>query len=58
MRQRLEKALRHTGADYADIGIERAQSTSISFRGSELDSISSASSLGGVARALVRGGGE
>lgn len=56
MRQRLEEALRHTGADYAEIRIERAEGTSISFRGSELDSISSASSLGGVARALVRGG--
>src|SRR5574340_416758 len=56
MRQRLEEALRDSGADYADIRIERAESTSLNFRGPELDSISSASSLGGVARALVRGG--
>lgn len=56
MRQRMEEALRNTGADYADIRIERAGSTSVSFRGPELDSVSSSSSLGGVARALVRGG--
>jgi TldD protein len=56
MRDQMQEALRDSGADYADIRIERAERTNISFRGEELDHISSSRSLGGVARALVRGG--
>ena len=56
MRQQIEEALRRTGADYSEILIERAQSTEISFRGHDLDRISSSSSLGGTARAVVKGG--
>jgi len=56
MRDRIQEALRDSGADYAEIRIERAERTDITFRGPELDEISSASSLGGVARALVKGG--
>ena len=56
MRDRMEEALRGSGADYAEIRIERDERTSLSFRGRELDAISSSGSLGGVARALVRGG--
>jgi len=56
MRGQMEEALRNSGADYAEIRIERAERTQIDFRGAELDEISSASSLGGVARALVNGG--
>jgi len=56
MRDRMEEALRGCGADYAEIRIERDETTGLSFRGPEMDHISSSSSLGGVARALVRGG--
>ena len=56
MKQRMQEALRACGADYADLRIERAEETNIVFRGPELDRISSSSSLGGAARALVRGG--
>jgi len=56
MRQQMEEALRGSGADYAEIRIERAQTTEINFRGREIDRISSSSSLGGTARAVVRGG--
>jgi TldD protein len=56
MRERMEEALRGSGADYAEIRVERAERTSLSFRGHELDAVSSSGSLGGVARALVRGG--
>jgi TldD protein len=49
-------ALRDTGADYAEIRIERTEQTGLGFRGPEMDAISSSSSLGGVARALVKGG--
>jgi TldD protein len=56
MRERMEEALRQSGADYAEIRIERAERTDLSFRGPEMDHISASGSLGGVARALVRGG--
>ena len=56
MRQRMEDALRNTGADYAEIRIERAEATEIGFRGREIDRISSSGSLGGTARAVVKGG--
>ncbi len=56
MRDQMTEALRECGADYADIRIERSDDTSLGFRGAEIDQISSANSLGGVARALVRGG--
>ncbi len=56
MRERMQEALREHGADYADLRLERAVRTSIVFRGPELDQIVTSSSLGGVARALVRGG--
>jgi len=56
MRDQMADALRDSGADYAEIRIERAERTSIAFRGPELDQISFSSSVGGVARALVNGG--
>jgi TldD protein len=52
----MAEALRECGADYAEIRIERSEDTSFGFRGKEIDHIASTSSLGGVARALVRGG--
>jgi len=56
MRDRMAAALRESGADYAEIRIERAEGTELGFRGAEMDRVSASSSLGGVARALVRGG--
>ncbi len=56
MRNRMADALRDTSADYAEIRIERTEQTGLGFRGPEMDAISSSSSLGGVARALVKGG--
>lgn len=56
MRERMEAALRDTGADYAELRLERAERTRLNFRGPDLDDIAYTSSLGGVARALVRGG--
>jgi TldD protein len=52
----MEEALRASGADYAEIRIERTESTSLSFRGPEMDDASSSTSLGGTARAFVNGG--
>jgi TldD protein len=56
MKDQMQEALRDCGADYAELRIERAEATNLVFRGPELDRVSSSSSLGGVARALVRGG--
>ena len=56
MRERIEKALRKSSAEYTEIRIESATSSWANFRGEELDSIGSAKSLGGIVRALVRGG--
>jgi len=56
MRERMEKALRTSDAEFAEIRIESATSSWVNFRGEELDSIGSASTLGGIVRALVKGG--
>jgi len=58
MRERIEAALRlgKNKADYVDLRVEDATNTWIWFRGPELDSIGSARSVGGIVRALYRGG--
>ena len=56
MRERMEKALRKSNAEYTEIRIESATSSWVNFRGEELDSIGSARTLGGIVRALVKGG--
>lgn len=56
MRQMMEEALRNSGADYAEIRIEREETTGLAFRGADIDQIYSSSSLGGMVRALVNGG--
>lgn len=56
MRERLENALRKSDAEYTEIRIEDVTSSWVNFRGEELDSIGSAKSLGGIVRALVKGG--
>jgi TldD protein len=56
MRERMEKALHKASAEYAEIRIESASSSWVNFRGEELDNIGSAGTLGGIVRALVKGG--
>lgn len=56
MRQRMEDALGLADAEYADIRIEQIASTQVAFRGKELDSIDGSTSVGGIVRALVKGG--
>ena len=56
MRERLTDALRAGSAEYVDIRIEDEVSSSIVFRGEELDHIGSSKTLGGIVRALVKGG--
>ena len=43
MRERMEKALRKSDAEFAEIRIEKATSSWVTFRGEDLDSIGSKS---------------
>jgi TldD protein len=56
MRERMEKALRVSDAEYTEIRIERVVSSWVNFRGRDLDSIGSSTALGGIVRALYKGG--
>ncbi len=56
MRERIEKALRKSDAEYTEIRIEGVTSSWANFRGEELDNIGSSRTLGGIVRALVKGG--
>ncbi|OEU79955.1 MAG: hypothetical protein BA865_06685 [Desulfobacterales bacterium S5133MH4] len=56
MRETMDKALRVSNAEYTEIRIESVTSSWASFRGEDLDSIGSSRTLGGIVRALVKGG--
>ncbi len=56
MRDRLEQALKRHDVEYADIRIEDATSSSVSFRGPDLDTVDSSRTVGGIVRALYQGG--
>jgi len=56
LRERIEKALKRSKADYTEIRIETDIQSGLLFKGEELDQIGSARSVGGMVRALVRGG--
>jgi TldD protein len=59
MRDRLTEALKvHQvhGVDYADIRIEDKTESQVMFRGPELDNIGSSRTVGGIVRALYKGG--
>lgn len=56
MRDKLTQALNTHTADYADIRIEDLDTSWVSFRGPDLDSIGSSRTVGGIVRALYKGG--
>lgn len=56
MRERIEKALKKSEAEYTEIRIESVISSWINFRGKDLDSIGSSKTVGGIVRALHKGG--
>ncbi len=56
MRDIITFALKGKKADYIEIRIEERSANRLSFRGRELEEISSTSDLGGSVRALVKGG--
>lgn len=57
LRERVQKALAGSRADYTEIRIEEKESTRISFRGKELGGIGSSVDRGGMVRCLIRNKG-
>jgi len=57
MRERIEAALRASGADYTEIRLEERESTRVVFRGQDLETADVILDRGGIVRCLVRGGG-
>jgi TldD protein len=56
MRDRLTEALKVQDVEYTDIRLEDKTNTWVNFRGSDLDTIGSARTVGGIVRALYKGG--
>jgi TldD protein len=52
----IRKALGRSGADYAEVRLEREVRTQVFFRKDRLENVESSSDAGGVVRALVNGG--
>ena len=52
----MERALKKSRAEYTEIRIEETVVSGLNFRGEELDHIGSSASIGGIVRALVKGG--
>src|SRR5512137_2839714 len=57
MRERLTDALKRTPAAFADLRMERREVTHIVFRDDGLETVDSHVDQGGIARALLPGGG-
>jgi TldD protein len=56
MQDRLTEALKAHDVDYADIRIEDKTTSKVQFRGPDLDNIGSSRTVGGIVRALYKGG--
>lgn len=56
MQDRLSEALKVHDVDYVDIRIEDKTETQVYFRGPDIDTIGSSRTVGGVVRALYKGG--
>ena len=55
-RDKLAEAFKEYGADYIEARLEESQSSHITYRGKELESIGRATAMGGNVRAMVKGG--
>ena len=55
-RDQIAEALKGHEAEYIEIRLEESEASGIQYRGRELEDLSQSTSLGGNARALVRGG--
>ncbi len=56
MRDRIESALKNAGGQYVEVHVEEAASSTIRYRGRDLEEIGRGSALGGNVRALAGGG--
>jgi TldD protein len=56
MRDQLAEAVKVQDVEYTDIRLEDKTNTWVNFRGPDLDSIGSARTVGGIVRALYKGG--
>ena len=56
MRDRLTDALKKATADYAEIRVETEESTTLAYRGAEMERAGSLTFRGGIARACTKGG--
>lgn len=56
MKGTIRKALERSGADYAEVRLEREVRTQVLFRKDRLENVESSSDAGGIVRALVDGG--
>lgn len=57
MREQMEAAIKSSKADYTEIRIEDRDTTTIAFRGTELESANAVIDLGGMVRCLCKDGG-
>jgi TldD protein len=57
MREKIEAALKCSRADYTDIRMEQSDSTTVSYRGRDLESADAVIDAGGMVRCLCRDGG-
>jgi TldD protein len=57
MRDKIDAALRGSKADYTEIRLQEGESTTIIYRGKELDTASAVIDAGGIVRCLCRGSG-
>ncbi len=57
MQDRIEAALKSSKADYTEIRIERRESTTVAFRGKNLETASAVVDTGGIVRCLCRHNG-
>lgn len=57
MRDKLAEAIKRSRADYTEIRLERQQSTSVAYRGRNLETAGANTDAGGMVRCLVKGGG-
>jgi TldD protein len=57
MRDKLAEAVKRSRADYTEIRLEKRQSTTVAYRGRNLETAGANTDAGGMVRCLVRGGG-
>lgn len=57
MRDRLTEAIKKSGAHYTEIRLEKRRSTTVQYRGPNLETAGANTDMGGIVRCLTKGGG-